>query len=91
MGATASAGKSIWPMQSCSTELTDLPVNGDFEDGYGDTPEDVAATVEAAIGAGLAGLGIEDTSGIPKSRSAISKMRSSASKRRQRQPKAGSC
>jgi 2-methylisocitrate lyase-like PEP mutase family enzyme len=47
------------------TELTDLPVNGDFEDGYGDTPADVAATVEAAIAAGLAGIGIEDTSGDP--------------------------
>jgi 2-methylisocitrate lyase-like PEP mutase family enzyme len=48
------------------TELTDLPVNGDFEDGYGDTPDDVAATVEAAIEAGLAGIGIEDTSGDPE-------------------------
>lgn len=45
--------------------LTDLPVNGDFEDGYGATPADVAATVEAAIAAGLAGIGIEDTSGDP--------------------------
>jgi 2-methylisocitrate lyase-like PEP mutase family enzyme len=43
-----------------------LPVNGDFEDGYGDTPEAVGATVEAAIGAGLAGIGIEDTSGNPE-------------------------
>jgi 2-methylisocitrate lyase-like PEP mutase family enzyme len=40
-----------------------LPINGDFEDGYGDTPEDVAATVEEAIAAGLAGIGIEDTTG----------------------------
>src|SRR5882757_659028 len=31
--------------------LTDLPVNGDFEDGYGADPSDVAATVEAAIAA----------------------------------------
>lgn len=46
--------------------LTGLPVNGDFEDGYGDTPEDVARTVEAAIQAGLAGIGIEDTSGDPE-------------------------
>ena len=46
-------------------EMTDLPVNGDFEDGYGETPEEVAATVEAAIAAGLAGIGIEDTSGNP--------------------------
>lgn len=45
--------------------LTGLPVNGDFEDGYGDTPEDVAATVEAAVESGLAGIGIEDTSGNP--------------------------
>ena len=45
--------------------LTGLPVNGDFEDGYGETPRDVAATVEAAIAAGLAGIGIEDTSGDP--------------------------
>jgi PEP phosphonomutase and related enzymes len=46
--------------------LTGLPVNGDFEDGYGDTPEDVAATVEAAVEFGLAGIGIEDTSGNPE-------------------------
>src|SRR3954451_13659410 len=45
--------------------LTGLPVNGDFEDGYGDTPEDVAATVNAAVENGLAGIGIEDTSGDP--------------------------
>ena len=41
--------------------VTGLPVNGDLEDGYGPTPEDCAATVEAAIAGGLAGLGIEDT------------------------------
>src|SRR3954467_7374991 len=45
--------------------LTGLPVNGDFEDGYGDTPADVATTVEAAVEYGLAGIGIEDTSGNP--------------------------
>jgi 2-methylisocitrate lyase-like PEP mutase family enzyme len=45
--------------------LTGLPVNGDFEDGYGVSPNDVAVTVEAAIAGGLAGIGIEDTSGIP--------------------------
>jgi 2-methylisocitrate lyase-like PEP mutase family enzyme len=43
--------------------VTSLPINGDFEDGYGNTAADVAATVEAAIAAGLAGIGIEDTSG----------------------------
>jgi 2-methylisocitrate lyase-like PEP mutase family enzyme len=45
--------------------LTGLPVNGDFEDGYGTNPRDVATTVEAAITAGLAGIGIEDTTGNP--------------------------
>ncbi|WP_112248213.1 isocitrate lyase/PEP mutase family protein [Kribbella monticola] len=43
--------------------LTGLPINGDFEDGYGETPEDVAGTVEVAVDAGLAGIGIEDSSG----------------------------
>lgn len=42
-----------------------LPVNGDFEDGYGEAPEDVAATVKAAIAAGLSGIGVEDTSADP--------------------------
>jgi len=38
-----------------------LPVNGDLEDGFGPSPDDCVATVEAAIAGGLAGLGIEDT------------------------------
>ena len=45
--------------------VTGLPVNGDLEDGYGPAPEDCAATVEAAIAGGLAGLGIEDTTADP--------------------------
>jgi 2-methylisocitrate lyase-like PEP mutase family enzyme len=45
--------------------LTDLPINGDFEDGYGADPSDVATTVKAAIEYGLAGIGIEDTTGDP--------------------------
>ncbi|HEY8549099.1 MAG TPA: isocitrate lyase/phosphoenolpyruvate mutase family protein [Vicinamibacterales bacterium] len=48
------------------TRMTGLPVNGDFEDGYGETPADVAETVKAAIDAGLAGIGIEDTTGNPE-------------------------
>lgn len=47
------------------TTISGLPVNGDLEDGYGETPDDVARTVRAAIDAGLAGIGIEDTSGNP--------------------------
>jgi 2-methylisocitrate lyase-like PEP mutase family enzyme len=45
--------------------LTGLPVNGDLEDGFGPDPEDCARTVEAAIAAGLAGVGIEDTTADP--------------------------
>ncbi|MBO0347252.1 isocitrate lyase/PEP mutase family protein [Roseibium limicola] len=39
---------------------TTLPINGDLENGFGDTPEDVAETVRGAIEAGLAGCSIED-------------------------------
>jgi 2-methylisocitrate lyase-like PEP mutase family enzyme len=45
--------------------LTGLPVNGDLEDGFGPSPEDCVATVEASVAAGLAGLGIEDTTANP--------------------------
>jgi 2-methylisocitrate lyase-like PEP mutase family enzyme len=45
--------------------LTGLPVNGDLEDGFGPSPQDCAATVIAAADAGLAGLGIEDTTADP--------------------------
>ncbi|MEV6371263.1 isocitrate lyase/phosphoenolpyruvate mutase family protein [Micromonospora musae] len=45
--------------------LTGLPVNGDFEDGYGVTAEDVTVTVNSAVAHGLAGIGIEDTTGNP--------------------------
>jgi 2-methylisocitrate lyase-like PEP mutase family enzyme len=60
-----------------------VPVNGDFEDGYGRTPDDVAATVSAAADAGLAGIGVEDTTGDSSSpiRSfddAVARMRSAA-------------
>jgi 2-methylisocitrate lyase-like PEP mutase family enzyme len=47
------------------SRLTTLPVNGDLEDGYGPDPEDCATTVRAAIAAGLAGVGIEDTTADP--------------------------
>ena len=46
--------------------LSGLPVNGDLEDGFAFLPEDCAATVRAAIDAGLAGLGIEDTTADPQ-------------------------
>src|SRR5471030_2904202 len=39
----------------------DLPVNADFESGFADEPEGVAANVTLAIATGVAGLSIEDT------------------------------
>ncbi|MFL4470163.1 isocitrate lyase/phosphoenolpyruvate mutase family protein [Tateyamaria armeniaca] len=39
----------------------DVPVSGDFENGFGDQPETVAETVRLAAEAGLAGVSIEDT------------------------------
>lgn len=40
---------------------TDLPVSGDFENGFGPDPDTCAETVRLAGEAGLAGIGIEDT------------------------------
>jgi len=40
---------------------TNLPVSGDFENGFGDNPDTVAETVRLAAEAGLAGISIEDT------------------------------
>lgn len=40
---------------------TDLPVSGDFENGFGDDPEVVAETVRMAAEVGLSGCSIEDT------------------------------
>jgi len=39
---------------------TDLPVNADFESGFADEPEEVAANVSLALDTGVAGLSIED-------------------------------
>lgn len=44
---------------------TDLPVNADFESGFGVTPDDVAQSVRMAIDTGVAGLSIEDATGDP--------------------------
>lgn len=38
-----------------------IPVSGDFENGFGEAPETVAVTVRLAYEAGLAGISIEDT------------------------------
>ena len=44
-------------------DATDLPVNADFEAGFADEPEEVAANVSLALGTGVAGLSIEDRTG----------------------------
>lgn len=44
-------------------EATDLPVSGDMENGFGDTPEAAAQTVNKAAEAGLVGCSIEDSTG----------------------------
>jgi 2-methylisocitrate lyase-like PEP mutase family enzyme len=40
---------------------TDLPVNGDLENGFGDDPGSVAETIRGAAAAGLVGCSIEDS------------------------------
>ncbi|MCB1480602.1 MAG: isocitrate lyase/phosphoenolpyruvate mutase family protein [Rhodobiaceae bacterium] len=47
-------------------EASGLPVNGDFENGFGHDPIDVRETVLDAIDAGLAGCSIEDSTGDNK-------------------------
>lgn len=50
-------------MFRCMREIVEavaVPVNGDLEAGYGDSPEAVAETIAMAIDAGLAGGNIED-------------------------------
>jgi 2-methylisocitrate lyase-like PEP mutase family enzyme len=42
---------------------TPLPVNADFQTGYADEPEGVAANVALCIATGVAGLSIEDATG----------------------------
>jgi len=41
---------------------TSLPVNADFQNGYADAPEEVAANVARCIATGVAGLSVEDNS-----------------------------
>lgn len=44
-------------------DVTTLPVSADLEHGFGDDPADVAETVRLAVGCGLAGCSIEDSTG----------------------------
>jgi 2-methylisocitrate lyase-like PEP mutase family enzyme len=42
---------------------TPLPVNADFQSGYADEPEGVAANVALCVATGVAGLSVEDATG----------------------------
>jgi len=42
-------------------EATDIPLNADFENGFADDPEGVAANVTRCIATGVAGLSVEDS------------------------------
>jgi 2-methylisocitrate lyase-like PEP mutase family enzyme len=44
-------------------DATPLPVNADFQAGYGDDPAGVAESVALCVGSGVAGLSIEDSTG----------------------------
>jgi methylisocitrate lyase len=47
-------------------DSVDVPVNADFEGGFADDPEGVAANVTDAATTGIAGLSIEDWTGNPE-------------------------
>lgn len=46
-------------------QATDLPINADFENGFGADPAGVADSVRLAVATGVAGLSIEDATGRP--------------------------
>jgi len=75
--ATTSAGHA-WTLARADNQLlldqtlehlravsgaVDVPVNADFEGGFADEPEQVAANVTLAAATGIAGLSIEDSTG----------------------------
>ena len=59
-GGTVSRDDALTHAQEI-VRATPLPVQGDFENGFGDAPETCAETVRLAAEVGLAGICIEDT------------------------------
>jgi 2-methylisocitrate lyase-like PEP mutase family enzyme len=51
---------------SAIVSATDLPVNADLENGFGDSPEVVAETIRLAAAAGVVGGSIEDSTRQPR-------------------------
>jgi len=50
---------------SAIASATNLPVSADLENGFGDGPEEVVATIRLAADAGVVGGSIEDATGCP--------------------------
>ena len=50
-------------MRALIANAVDLPVIGDLEKGFGDSPDDAAETIRQAAGVGLVGGSIEDATG----------------------------
>jgi 2-methylisocitrate lyase-like PEP mutase family enzyme len=57
--------ESILEHLRAMVDATDLPVNADFENGFGEDPSGVAESVKLAVATGIAGLSIEDSTGDP--------------------------
>ena len=57
--------ESILDHLRAMVDATDLPVNADFENGFGEDPASVAESVKLAVATGIAGLSIEDSTGDP--------------------------
>lgn len=55
--------ESILDHLRAMVDATDLPVNADFENGFGEDPSGVAESVKLAVATGIAGLSIEDSTG----------------------------
>ncbi|MEL7255005.1 MAG: isocitrate lyase/phosphoenolpyruvate mutase family protein [Pseudomonadota bacterium] len=59
-GGTISRDEALAHAQDLVSAV-DIPVSGDFENGFGGSPETVAETIRMAAEVGLAGCSIEDT------------------------------
>ena len=59
-GGTVSRDEALAHAQDLVAAV-DVPVSGDFEDGFGADPDTVAETVRLSAEAGLAGICVEDT------------------------------
>ena len=64
-GASAVSRDEALEHAAVIAAATDLPVNGDLENGFGHDPESVAETIRGAAAAGLVGCSIEDSTSQP--------------------------